>query len=476
MHKPVTGPISATAILLALAHLLQPELVAAQAPRATESVNVLDANSAVVATLSVPRSSIQNSELAVLINDHDPQSVEVANYYQRVRNIPSRNMVHLNFDQDKLYPGFTVNQGIDPADFAVLKAQVDAAVGPEIQAFVITWSRPFRIANFNYYATNYSITSAFTFGIDADHLTSNTCGATPMNPYYDSRSTRPYTEFGIRPAMMLAGVSAASVKATIDKGLKADRNLPSGNGWFVKTADNARSAPRTQDFQMTVQKWNRPDALSMRYLNGSSGVARASDILFYETGLANVPGINTNTYVPGALADHLTSSGGDLFGTDQMSVLRWLEAGVTASYGTETEPCAHAEKFPKTSVLVKNYFVGNTSLEAYTKSVRWPSQGVFVGDPLARPFGTQATLVNGVFSIKTSSLEPGLRYNLYSAPSASGPFSPIATLLVSSYQFATINVSGMSAPFYKLEPGFGPTSPSQTREMETPAAAIPSKP
>jgi uncharacterized protein (TIGR03790 family) len=438
-------------------------------------VKVLDENSAVVATLSVPRSSIQSSEVAVLINDHDPQSVEIADYYQRARNIPSRNMIHLNFDQDKIHPGLTPNQGIDPADFTLLKAQVDAAVGPEIQGFVISWSRPFRIARLNYHATNYSITSAFTFGIKRDYLTSNSCGATPVNPYYDSRSTKPYTEFGIRPSMMLAGVSAASVKATIDKGLKANRTLPRGNGWFLRTADNTRSAPRELDFQRTVQNWNRPEALSMTYAVRSE-VKNTHDILFYETGLAIVPDLETNTYVPGALADHLTSSGGDLFGTSQTSALRWLEAGVTASYGTVIEPCSHPEKFPKASVLVKNYFVGNTSLEAYTKSVRWPSQGVFVGDPLARPFGTQATLVNELLSIKTSSLEPGLRYNLYSAPSATGPFSPIATLLVSSYQFATINIGGMSAPFYKLEPGFGPTPPLQTREMETPAAATPPKP
>jgi hypothetical protein len=127
-------------------------------------------------------------------------------------------------------------------------------------------------------------------------------------------------------------------------------------------------------------------------------------------------------------------------------------------------------------VLVKNYFRGNTALEAYTKSVKWPSQGVFVGDPLARPFGTQASLVNGNLSIKTSSLVPGLSYNLYSAPSATGPFSRIAAISVPQYQFATINLTGMSAPFYKLEPGFGNTQPSETREIETPSAAIPSKP
>ena len=137
--------------------------------------------------------------------------------------------------------------------------------------------------------------------------------------------------------MMLAGVSATSVKATIDKGLKADRTLPRGNGWFLRTADNTRSAPRDQDFQRTVQNWNRPEALTMTYAVRSE-VRNTHDILFYETGLANVPDLDTNTYVPGALADHLTSSGGDLFETGQISALRWFEAGVTASYGTDTEP------------------------------------------------------------------------------------------------------------------------------------------
>ena len=80
-----------------LTHLLVPTLAAAQAQQPTESVNVLDANSAVVATLFVPRSSIQASELAILINDNDPQSVEIANYYQRVRNIPERQHDSLEF-------------------------------------------------------------------------------------------------------------------------------------------------------------------------------------------------------------------------------------------------------------------------------------------------------------------------------------------------------------------------------------------
>jgi uncharacterized protein (TIGR03790 family) len=437
--------------------LLTPLLAFAQD---TEAVNVLDANSAAIATLFVPRRGIQPSEIAVLINDNDPQSVDVANYYQQKRNIPSQNMIHLNFHENKLYPGFAANNGIDRADFAVIKAQVDATVGPEIQAYVITWSRPFRIANFNYYSTNYSITSAFTFGIDPNYMDINSCGAMPPNRYYNSNSSKPYTDFHIRPAMMLAGVSTANVKATIDKGSLADRSFPTGDGWFVRTPDAARSNPRYLDFKSTVQDWNRPKALSMSYVDYSTGasgdIANRPNILFYQTGAANVPRLQTNNYAPGALADHLTSAGGDLFGTTavdygQMSILRWLEAGATASYGTETEPCAWPQKFPQASVLVKNYFLGNTAVEAYLKSVQWPSQGVFVGDPLARPFGTKATLVNDALNITTTSLEPGVPYALYSAPSNAGPFTQVATISVPNYQIVTISSAGMRAPFYKLE-------------------------
>jgi hypothetical protein len=188
INRPMTGGLPAAAAnFIVLACLALPNFVAAQSPQNTEPVDVLGANSEMVATLFVPRSSIQRSEVAVLVNDNDPQSVEVANYYQQVRKIPSRNMIHLNFDQDRIHPGLPSNNGIDPAEFATLKAQVDAAAGPDIQAFVVSWSRPFRIARFNYYSTNYSITSAFAFGIDALRSPANNCSATPVNRISDHR-------------------------------------------------------------------------------------------------------------------------------------------------------------------------------------------------------------------------------------------------------------------------------------------------
>jgi uncharacterized protein (TIGR03790 family) len=92
-------------------------------------------------------------------------------------------------------------------------------------------------------------------------------------------------------------------------------------------------------------------------------------------------------FLPGALADHLTSFGGRLDDPmGQMSVLSWIDAGATATYGTASEPCAHLQKFPNPQALVLFYVQGATAMETYWKSVAWPQQGVFVGEPLAAPF------------------------------------------------------------------------------------------
>jgi uncharacterized protein (TIGR03790 family) len=69
-----------------------------------------------------------------------------------------------------------------------------------------------------------------------------------------------------------------------------------------------------------------------------------------------------------------------------MSAVAWLRQGATASYGSVSEPCAHLEKFPNPLVFLKHYLRGDTLIEAYWKSVAMPGQGLFIGEPLARPY------------------------------------------------------------------------------------------
>ena len=175
-------------------------------------------------------------------------------------------------------------------------------------------------------------------------------------------------------------------------------------------------------------------------------------MLFYLTGLATVSGIATNTYLPGAIADHLTSYGGALTGGGQMSVVRWLEAGATASYGTVVEPCNFTAKFPEASTLVAFYYRGQTAIEAYWKSVAWPGEGIFVGEPLARPWGSaQVTFNGGTLTIRLTWLDPSRTYELRAAASEAGPFTAVLTgISIPHHQRATITLENADQAYYKL--------------------------
>lgn len=80
------------------------------------------------------RGSIQPDEVAILVNSNDTQSVAVANYYASARNIPSANVITLTFPAD--------TNTMTSADFATAWSSVDAAVGADIQTFVLSWTRP----------------------------------------------------------------------------------------------------------------------------------------------------------------------------------------------------------------------------------------------------------------------------------------------------------------------------------------------
>lgn len=146
---------------------------------------------------------------------------------------------------------------------------------------------------------------------------------------------------------------------------------------------------------------NQSDPLSVRAGVGegfrvrilrADALRNANDVMVYVTGLATVEGLASNRFRPGAVADHLTSYGGQLTPAGvpteagQMSALRWLEGGATGSYGTVVEPCSITAKFPDPALLMLFYRRGDTLIEAYWRSVAMPGQGVFIGEPLARPW------------------------------------------------------------------------------------------
>ncbi len=393
-------------------------------------------------TVTLPRAGLDASELAVLVNAMDPQSVAVADYYREKRQIPDANVITLSFPPA---------ESLDAATFNALKAEIDAAAGPQIQAFAVAWTNPHRV-------DCQSLVSALALGVDPIYCSTqgNPCGATAPSGYYDSPSYAPYTDHGLRPAMHLAGLTAEDVFEVIDRGVASDSTYPGGVGYFIRTTDAARSV-RWPDQQATVTAWAYDGGLELQYLDNSTGmgtdyITGQTDVLFYLTGLADVPEIASNTYLPGAVADHLTSYGGQIPQSFQMSILRWLEAGATASYGTAFEPCNYPNKFTAASVLLPHYFRGETVIEAYWKAVDWPGEGVFIGEPLARPWGGAiVTWEDPKLTIATYQLVPGQLYELQSGDTADGPWTTVTTdISVAMNMRSEIVVEDATAPHYRL--------------------------
>jgi uncharacterized protein (TIGR03790 family) len=226
-----------------------------------------------------------------------------------------------------------------------------------------------------------AITTAFAAGFDPGFC-STTCGNTKLSRYFNSTSRAPYSDLKIRPTMAIAAENFGEATKLIDRGVAADYTFPKGAGYLVSTTDKARNV-RAVLYNDIVRLLGR--YIDLRIIKANYLVNR-KNIMFYFTGSAHVQKLETNRFLPGALADHLTSTGGRLTDSGQMSSLRWLEAGATGSYGTVVEPCNHLAKFPHPGIAINWYLQGDTLIEAYWKSVAWPGEGIFIGEPLARPF------------------------------------------------------------------------------------------
>ena len=75
----------------------------------------------------------------MIVNTQDPQSVAVAAYYEQARGIPAGHVFQLSFASG--------GDVLDADTFAQLLSTVSAAAGPEVQAYALTWTYPFIVAD-----------------------------------------------------------------------------------------------------------------------------------------------------------------------------------------------------------------------------------------------------------------------------------------------------------------------------------------
>ncbi len=355
--------------------------------------------------ISLPRTGLEPNDIAVIVNDDDPLSRQIGHYYQQARQIPEANMIHVRFSSDRSV--------MTPKEFKQLKATIDQLTPDHVQAYAVAWTAPYRVGCM-------SLTSALAFGFDKKYC-SKQCKPTAPSPYFNTASLYPFDDYKLRPAMMLAGTSFAQVKALIDRGIASDHSFPKGQAYLLSTSDKTRNS-RSMSFARAAS--DLASVFSIQILE-TNFISDRHDVLFYFTGSIEVPMLETLDFLPGALADHLTSAGGMLTDSLQMSSLRWLEAVATASYGTVVEPCSYPQKFPSPAVAMFHYASGTSAIEAYWKSVAWPGQGIFIGEPLAKPFAPLLRKISpSHFELKFISLYAG-KLSIERSYSAAGPFKPL---------------------------------------------------
>ena len=429
-------------VALAARPALAVALVALTATAAAQLASSADAD-----RVLLPSVGLRARDIAVVVNDADPASVEIGRYYAKKRGIAADRVVHVRF---------AANQGVMSfGDFQRVQAVLDAKVGADVQAYALAWTLPYRVECM-------SVTAAFAFGFDPGSYCpgGDGCQATKASPYYNSRSNAPFTDHRMRPAMLLAGDNVESAKRLIDRGLRADESWPEGKAYLINTSDRGRNV-RAEGYDRirTVLGASYPiEQVDADALEGKS------DVMFEFTGIAFVPSIASSSFLDGAIADHLTSYGGVLTGFGQTSALEWLTAGATGSYGTATEPCSFRAKFPDPGVVIAHYLSGESLVEAYWKSVLMPGQGVFIGDPLARPFGgVRVQHGAGGTVVRTRALLPG-NYAVEAATSSMGPFKPIGVVRATGFGVREIRVPAGETRFLRV------------RALAEPPAQAPSQP
>jgi uncharacterized protein (TIGR03790 family) len=326
--------------------------------------------------INVPRVAgrLHASDIGLVVNSADPVSVQLGRYYAAARHLAPRQVLRVRL---------AVKPALDRSEFEKLQRAIAKRFGRSVQALALAWTAPYAVE------CN-SITGALALGFDAD-LCRRTCARSRVSPYFNSASLRPLDDFGWRPSMLLAARDLAQAEALIDRGVASDGSLARRDhapvsAMLLTTDDPAR---RVRSLLYPPPGILRPADVEVRIVPAAD-LAAARRVILAMTGSARVALEPPPDWVAGGLGDHLTSAGGDLLGPHhQTTALDWIASGATASHGTVSEPCNHLQKFPHPQVLLANYVQGSTAIEAYWKSVAWPQQSLFVGEPLAAPFASR---------------------------------------------------------------------------------------
>jgi tetratricopeptide (TPR) repeat protein len=188
----------------------------------------------------------------------------------------------------------------------------------------------------------------------------------------------------------LRGNSLPEILDYLRTSVASDGSFPDGAVYLMVNSD-VRAETREGAFYGTVaalkQRGHRAEIL-IKGQDGQDGIVpqNRQDVMGVVAGTRRFDWARSHSQMlPGAIAESLTSYGGDFDNSAQTKLTEFLRYGAAGSSGAVAEPYSIQAKFPVPALHI-HYADGNSLAEAFYESVEAPYQLIVVGEPLARPF------------------------------------------------------------------------------------------
>ncbi len=364
--------------------------------------------------------------VAVIVNPNDPDSLEVANEYIRLRQIASCNIIYIPWPKNV--------RNATSADFREkiiepLFRELDRrGVTPQIDCITYSCGYPvtvdlraeFASASLPPQAAPMASLNSATFLYQdllvkrASILSLNSNGYfTPL--FGEANASRAFssrvswaqgqedkTGFGrtfilstVLGATIGRGNSAKEICEYLRRARAADGTAPKGTIYYMQN-DNVRSKVRHEAFMPAITELKRL-GVNAEIMRGSAPIKK-EDVAGLTTGASHLRLRTADCrLLPGALVDNLTSAAGQLvvparIAEPQTPVSEFMRLGAAGASGTVVEPYAIPAKFPSPALHV-HYVRGLSLAESFYRTVEGPFQLLIVGDPLCQPWA-KSPLVN----------------------------------------------------------------------------------
>jgi hypothetical protein len=194
----------------------------------------------------------------------------------------------------------------------------------------------------------------------------------------------------------LDGFDYDDARDLVDRAVSSDGSFPTAEILCMEGSDQPRAA-RDPECEFVVRHLDMV-GYNANYLSPFDSALAGHTVAAYWTGTAGLRNaIAGNTYVPGAIACNLTSTGaapGNFFCTSdgttcpasesQTSIARFIRAGATGAHGAVAEPLNNS--FPNAGTLLLYTFGYNLGESYYYNQRHLYWQNILLGDPLATPY------------------------------------------------------------------------------------------